>query len=487
MKPRRHILVEPERQLYSPFIEPLLSSLHSTYQHAASLAEVLDPETGLLHASQEDHHTDVASQLNTSLLIVANLTKKSSSGRKDDSNYAGAIGKHMLHTFYNSMFHHAQESIHRYGRVRMLAWLPDEDKASLLPRTVASRGKQAVQWDLVANISEVAGGSSYQESVLSARRHSELDTESERLVMQRTPYDAVRDASSRQPPPTKPVPASFSLDEAGLAAMRGSPNRAQWTDELVDLEERYKGGEFATKSKQGKRLRLLRTRRVTAYNSHQRAMDIVQRQRLLDRSELVPSMFDPPRDIPSGGLTPREEFAANLRTERRKLKREDLLFVDKCIDDQRAFDHVPPVLAWDRREVEPLWAEKNEFYPTKPLALLDFQPRSAVQWSRLDTPEKKLCFDYVTSTLIQQPGRSIIQGLEQMAHDGLVQFLEKVPSLRDPQRGGKLDLDDFRVRSIPVELFVDLALAWETWPFRPEVSTASVRLNRFGHETFVDG
>lgn len=486
MKPRRHILVEPERQLYNPFIEPLLSSSQSAYQHAASLAEVLDPETGLLRASQQEYHADIASDLNTSLLIVANATRRSDSGRKDDSNYAGAIGKHMLHGFYNSMFHHTQESLHRYGRVRMLAWLPDDDKASILPRTVASRGKQAVQWDLLADISEVAGGSSYQQSNLSARRHSELDIESERLVMQRTRSDPAKDAGSRQPPPTIPIPVSFNLDEAGLAAMRELPNRPQWTDELFELEERDKKGEFTAKSKQGKRLRVLRNRRVTAYNSHRRSMDIAQRQRLLDRSE-VPSTSDVGQDVLSGELKPSEEFTESLRTDRAKLKREHKLLVDKCIDDQRAFDHVPPVLAWDRREVEPLWAGKDEFYPSKMLALLDFQPRSNALLSRLDTPEKKLSFDHVTSALLQHPGRSIAQGLEQMVHDGLKQFLEKAPTLRDPRHGGKLDLDDFRIRSIPVELFVDLALAWETWPFRPELSATNVRLTRLGHETFING
>jgi mitochondrial transcription factor 1 len=486
VKPRRHILVEPERELYNPFIEPLLSSSPSVYQHAASLAEVLDPETGLLHAIRKECHEDAASDLNASLLIVANATRRGVTGRRDDSNYAGAIGKHMLHTFYNSMFHHAQESLHRYGRVRVLAWLPDDDKASVLPRTVASRGKQAVQWDLLANISEVAGGGSYQQSALSARRHYELDMESERVVMQRTFRNAVRDASSRQPPPTRPVPASFNLDEAGLAAMHKSPNRPKWTDELVDLEERYKMGDFAIKSKQGKRLRTLRNRRVTVYNSHRRAMDIAQRQRSLDRGHEVKSTSDIPQDIPSGELRPRDGVADGLRTERGKLQREYMLLVDKCIDDQRAFDHVPPVLAWDRREAEPLWAEKNEFYPSKTLALLDFQPRLTEFLSRLDTPGKKLCFDHVTSMLLQHPGKSVAQGLEQMVHDGLDQFLQKVPSLRDPQQGGRPDLDDFRIRSLPVELLVDLALAWESWPFRPEISTPNVRLDRLGYGTFVD-
>ena len=478
--------MEPERQLYSPFLEPLLSSPHSVYQHVQSLAQVLDPESGLLPKDGDPPH-DTGSELNASLLIVANLTRRSGGGRRDDSNYTGAIGKHMLHTFYNSMFHHAQESLHRHGRVRMLAWLPDDDKASVLPRTVASRGKQAVQWELLAAISEVTGGGSYQQSALSTRRHFELDMESERLVLQGSPSTVMTGATSRQAPPTRPLPASFGMDEAGLAALRESPDRLQWTDEMVDLEERCKNGEFEIKSKQGKRLGVLRNKRVTTHNMHGKSMGIAQRQRILDRSEAVPSPSNLPKAASPGESKPSEEFTQSLRTDRGKLKREHMLFTDKCIDDQRAFDHVPPVLAWDRREVEPLWTENSEFCPEKTLALLDFQPGATELLSRLNTPEKKLSFDYVTSTLLQHPGRSVNQGLEQMVHNGLEQFLEKVPSLQDPRQGGKKDLDDFRVRSLPLELFVDLALAWETWPFRPELSTMHVRLNRLGHEAFVNG
>lgn len=486
MKPRRHILVEPEKELYNPFIQPLLSSPQSAYRHAASLADALDPDTGILNATTKGHQRDKANGLNASLLIIANATRKKGSSKKDDSNYVGTIGKHMLHTLYSSIFHLAQENLHRYGSVRMLVWLPDEEKASIIPRTVASRGKQAVQWDLIANLSEVAGGGSYQESALSARRHYELDMESERLARQRTLCDTVADTKSRRPPPPRPVPASLDLDEAGLAAMRESPDRLKWTDELVDLEEQYKNGNLAIKSRQGKRLRALRSRRVTIHNQHRRCMDIAQKQRSLDTGDVGPSISTVTQDVTTRELKPRREVIEELRAERKKLQREYMLLVDKFIDDQRAFDHVPPVLAWDRREVEPLWVDKDEFYPSKPLALLDFQPRSTALLSRLDTPEKKLCFDHLTSTLLQNPGRSVLQGLEQMVHDGLDQFLEKVPSLRDSQKGGKQDLDDFRIRSLPIGLFVELALAWETWPFRPELPTTNVRSNRLGHGTFVD-
>jgi hypothetical protein len=170
--------------------------------------------------------------------------------------------------------------------------------------------------------------------------------------------------------------------------MRESPDRLKWADELADLEERYKKGDFAIKSKQGKRLRTLRSRRVTTHNQHQRCMEIVQKQRSVDRGEVGPSTSTVNQDNPTRELKPCREVIEELRTERKKLQREYMLLADKCIDDQRAFDRVPPVLTWDRREVEPLWVDEDESYPSKPLALLDFQPRSTALLLRLDTPEE---------------------------------------------------------------------------------------------------
>ena len=50
-----------------------------------------------------------------------------------------------------------------------------------------------------------------------------------------------------------------------------------------------------------------------------------------------------------------------------------------------------------------------------------------------------------------------------------------------------MDLDDVRVRSLPSDLIFDLALAWESWPFRSEITTIQLRMGQSGNDLFADG
>lgn len=467
--------MEADQERYASFIEPLLATPQSTYEHVTSLAEVFRPGTGALHAQQHGPggSEQNSSNVNKSLLFIANLTIRS--GRKEDPNYAGAVSKHMLHTFYNNMLRHTESDLHKYGLVRMLAWLPDEDKASIIPRTVMSRTKQAIQWELVAAVNEVAGGNFYQESPLLYRRQLEVDLESQRLIARKPLRGSLKAPAQRLPPSPQPPSANLPLDEAGLTAMRRSPHRPAWTDELVDLEQKCTAGALEMISKQYKRLKVLRAKRATAYNWHQQCLEITHSQRTLDRYErnLATSSHNSP-GTSRVDLGAHHDLATTLRGDRLRLPNHNAKLVNKYIDDQRAFDSDPPVLAWDRRNAEPLWANKDEFFPERTLALVDFQPDPSFM-TRLDTHDKKLCFDHVVSLLFQLPGNTVRKALEGLVHDGVEQFLERVPSLLDPLQGGKADLDELRIRSLPVQLFVDLALAWESWPFRPNSSTFNLQ------------
>ncbi len=477
-------MVEPERKLYGNFIEPLLLPPQSAYRHAASIADVLVPSTGLLDEIQPDNNSKVQLAVNKSLIIIANLTAKTQARRYQDANYTGAMAKHMLYALYVAMLLYPQESLHRYGLVRMLAWLPGEDKTSIIPRTAVSRTKQSIQWDLAANPVEIASASSHLTSPLWHRRHFELDLESERLVSARKRPEPADEARERCPPSSEPLPVSYDIDAAGLEAMRKSPHRPEWTDELAELEEQYVAGNITSKSKEEKRLRILRSKRLTQHNQHRRVLEIAQQQRTLDQAEKALSgsgYYGRKSDLSSEAS---RKVAANLKKEREKLPRHRRLAVDKYVDDQRAFDHKPPVLAWDRREAEPLLVDREEFVPRKPLALIDFQPDPSLM-APLDTIEKRMAFNEIVSTLLQQPGNSVYQALQSMVHDALPQFLERVPGLQDPLQGGKLDLHDFRIRSLPVNLFVDLALAWESWPFRTEALKWGQ--DQFAGQRFADG
>jgi len=306
--------------------------------------------------------------------------------------------------------------------------------------------------------------------------------ESQRSVAAKGPNIPL-EIPGRCPPLPEPSPASLELNAAGLAALRDSPHRPTFVDELVDLEEQYTSGHIVDNSKQAQRLTFLRNKGRAIQNLHRRGTKIAQTQRGLDREEKQLLMLSSSNTEKAEKLKLNVAAATALKHERNSLVRHLRITVDKYIYDQRAFDHEPPVLAWDRREAEPLWAKKDEFWPPKTLALIDFQPDQSFI-TQLETKEKRLCFDEIVSTLLQHPGSTVREVLQKLVHDGLEQFLERVPRLRDPLQGGKPDLDDLRIRSLPVQLFVDIALAWENWPFRPESSNMHRLQDQLNNKTF---
>ncbi len=146
--------------------------------------------------------------------------------------------------------------------------------------------------------------------------------------------------------------------------------------------------------------------------------------------------------------------------------RHDLaLLAKKYIDDRRGFEQQPPLLQWDRRTAEPLLVKDEEFYPHQKLALLDIQPVPDVL-EKLNDFDKRTCFDYLCSILFRNRSQPARIDLEAIAQGGLHEFLEKVPDIRNPLKGGQPNLDDLRSRTLPIDLLVQLALALEKWPFR---------------------
>jgi len=118
--------------------------------------------------------------------------------------------------------------------------------------------------------------------------------------------------------------------------------------------------------------------------------------------------------------------------------------------------------------------------------LADLQPKID-NFAQLNTPERLFCFNHIVSILLQTPSRSLRQSLEQLVEGGIEGFLERVPSLQDTSKGGRANLDDLRTRSLPLDLFIDIALAWETWPFRPDLFTIEARLRQQATPMFADG
>ena len=437
--------------------------------------------------------------------------------------FVGSSGKYQMHGFYTSMCQQGV-GLHKFGLARLLAWMPDGDKLSILPRSVAARSKQAIEWDTVADVHEIAGGTCYQIGRIPERRMYTLDLESGRNVEAKAAESGI-DTQLRRPPEPARLPGSYDPNKKGeLQELQNSPYKPAWIDQLLHLEKMDQDGtirkldqkqrsrvaaqiaveeEFNPLKYDGlsypivqmakrnhelglchsverRKLRILQNTSVAQYNKHMKIIQITEDVRKLERL----SRNTPPQREVDADQKEILELRGKIDIERAKFTREKHLAVNKHIDDFRAFDQAPPVLSWDRRITEPLLAQRDEFYPRKTLALLDVKPRPAPNLSsRLDTLEKQICFEHVLVVLLRGGSRPIAIALRELIPGGVEQFLERVPSLQDPAKGGSRDLSDLRSRSLPSETFVDLALAYESWPFRPDIASLRSKLNDSSYET----
>jgi mitochondrial transcription factor 1 len=476
LKPRHHVLVEPDRKAYEPYIDPLLSQQGSRYRHVPLLSDLFKPSGSEYLPEQKPVTSKVTSKgsTNDSLLILANIPKLESSQARS----RGSASTRNLHQYINGMLNQ-EKSFHHYGVVRMLAWLPDDEKAPFLPRTITDRKRFTVRLDLVARVSEIAGGAVDTMPLHQAKRQHDLTLESEQLAGQRAKVTGVWNPQNRRPPPSTPPWYQIGLGDDAYEQLRRLPNKLPWHDELLALHDAWskgrdkiekgpskaKRGAGRPRSKEPEKLRLLQTKFTTVRKANIVAQEWAKRQMELDKAE-IRSLTE--GLMPSEMAARREAIrtkAAELHGEMEKGRKDLALLARKYIDDRRGFDQNPPLLQWDRRIAEPLLVTNDDFYPPKKMALLDIKPAPNAL-NQLSDFDKRTCFEYLCSSLFRNPAQAVSKDLTAVVQGGLADFAQKVPNLINPLQGGNANLDDLSTRTLPINLIVQLALALETWPFR---------------------
>lgn len=57
------------------------------------------------------------------------------------------------------------------------------------------------------------------------------------------------------------------------------------------------------------------------------------------------------------------------------------------------------------------------------------------------------------------------EALDKLQH-GLSQIMDSCPSLRDPDKGGRMNMHHLRVRVLTAEMIEELVKAYRDWPFK---------------------
>ena len=424
--------------------------------------------------------------INDTLLVFANVPGLKAAQSK--SNASAAV-PNMQQYVYGMMNQH--RSIHHYGMVRMFAWVTDDEKSAILPRTITDRRRTSVMLDLVAQVSEIAGGTVSEANPSKARRRHDLPIQSAQLVAERAKALGIRDPDSRRHPPPIPIWYELGLGSDALDQLRNLPHKLPWQDELLALEDSWRksqqevGKQSSETIKSGGtpppkvpvRLQRLRSQYLTIRKTKAIAQDWADRQSEIDKAEV---------DLFTGGRSPsehsamREEIqlkAATLHSDMDQGRKDLGVLARRYIDDRRGFEQHPPLLQWDRRTAEPLAVKDDEFYPAKKMALLDIKPVPEALDS-LNNFDKQICFQYLCHILFSNPSLSTRNALETVFQGDLDDFVERVPDLSNPLKGGNPDLNDLRVRTLPLDFLVQLALALESWPFRKQTPEMILSIRR---------
>ncbi|MCJ1432476.1 hypothetical protein MMC27_001833 [Xylographa pallens] len=489
LKPRRHILVEPLHNAYNQFLRPLVEKAGSRYALADTdslwdrwnlgdyLEKDLLPEQAHLAEPELRSHDG-----NTTLLILANMSqnRRTHSDRivahkSSDSQFKALEFVRALET---------RSGFHSKGPVRMLMWMSDPDKINFLPRTTSSRRRLSVYNELFCDVEEIVG------DVLgphTTRRESYIDLQSALLTAERMREENIvvpmkrMDALPRKLR-SEGLDAVIQSTRYNDGAMHGERT---WHKELHDLREGFANGSYSQfvggppgfdekKRKSGdmgispefKKFQLL-VRTEKDQRNKKTVVDQILMEDAHIRAKQLALVSHHHLDDVSRQKAIQELDELNGRYTKLLARQTDVRInsVHFFADDRVAWSGDSSLLLWDHRNAEPIVAQADEFYTSKALALLDFRPKASSTNSLTAVQQKYL--DDILLSFFVTPGFSIAAALDAMAPGAAEAIIPKARSLRDPRRGGRMDLDHLRVRVLTPEMLQEIAVAWDGWLFKP--------------------
>ena len=475
MKPRRHILIEPDADMYRPVLDSLLNAPDSRYTHVQKsglvwphLQTILSPQY-LPEQHKPAREDPKLEEKNNTLLVLVNLGFWPMKGYRGFNSMAQLV----LYQFMTAS--RTRSLFQRYGRVRFLVWTNDDEKHIVMPRDILSRKKSSAEIEIAfEEVNEVAS-STIDKAVYQRRTFAEEEALG-RLVVERMSKAGYTTPQGRESvllqqlqgklPPTEPRPWAASKQQLDL---------------VKETQEKFDSGKaqvFMDSPQSGKKMHTPEYRKLAKMlimvkyhvNRMQKARSIFERyvklihlhKQIVDQKKTGADVTVLQRDLQEG-MTEWEIELSSSSIDTQSI-------TNSLVDDYRATSPELPLLNYDRRKYEPLLVRDDEFFPAQPLCLLDFQP--AANWALITDQNSqggahRDALEYIVGTFFTTPAQSVNATLKSLwpgAHEWIV---DRCPSLKDPSKGGAVDLDTLRARSVTREMFKEILEAWSTWPFRP--------------------
>ncbi|KAH6605793.1 hypothetical protein Trco_004946 [Trichoderma cornu-damae] len=450
LEPRNHIMMDLDAELYSPFLKELTSKENVKLIPKSGiiwkdLFEMI--QTNLCH-QQASSTSDAEPKRNDTLLVTANLStfpKKAFLG-------FDSISTMVMYQFMSSI--KSSSLFQKYGLVRMLLWVNDEEKRRLIPKSLNRRKRGSFEAELACEwIHEVAGQELEAESRY-ALRDEWINKESGLNTLSRMQALGLKVPEGREAKTYKESLKSQELIGKKLAGVHVPSIARPFKKELEDLEHEFEEEHVEVPN----RLRFLRSREKLETNHSNMFLELLQEhEKISAMATEDPSEFEKANEAWNERI---DNLKKNQRREFNVLR-----------DGYHLFRQDPPTLLWDRRAYEPLTAKPDEFFPNAPTALLDVQPKAMHPLLRQIGPSSNHAGD-VSDIMLRfwwnqtlQPAHKAMEGL----WPGFSDLIAEVPSLRDARRGGMpmTGHGSLSARCVNEEQWTELLETWMRWPFHP--------------------
>ncbi|KAF4892638.1 hypothetical protein CGCF415_v012926 [Colletotrichum fructicola] len=467
LKPRQHILMEPDASLYTSFLEPLLARPNTKLIPSSGL---LWNELGsaLAHVDNQTPRPKgpgITPERNDTLLVTANL---SLFPKKRYGNFESIAGL-VLFQLLNSI--HTGQLFQKYGLVRMLVWTGSDDYQSILPKFIQARKKVAMEAEATCEwIAPVAVPDVTEQSGWYARDRW-IDVDSTTATLARMKENGMAIPKGRKMESTKRAEPYVAGGKRYAGTMPPDIYRP-YLDELEELAAEEKSGKITKESDLKKFKRLVTLRSMAKKHSAEPEVYKALLDELYDLGHLRQ------QGIPEKEISERERAWNEKVMALNKNEKIDFRLVK---DNAHIFLQDPPVLLWDKRPYEPIAAKANEFYPNVGCTLLDIQPKAMHPLLREIGPESSRAgdlFELIQRSMMGASLDPVSKALERIwpgASDGI---LPHCPSLRDPARGGLPGSGQAELcpRMMNQEQWAELLEAFMSWPFRPRYEELIGRL-----------
>lgn len=463
LEPRSHLLLEPEEDFYKPYLEPLLQRPGTKLLRRSGivweeLSSVLTPEH-LPHQVERRYTTSETPERNDTLLVTINLSLYP----KKRFRTFGSLVQLVLFQLISSI--RPGSLLQRYGLVRMLIWVADEEKANLVPRNLQRRKKTVVETELSTEwVCEIAGADHVDETGTKPsswfKRDMSIDMEQTGKVLRRMRKQKLVTPPGRETLALREV-LELGRRKGAVAGRQGIRITRSYMGEKEKLESDFDAGMFNESSNEHKRLKTLQywTNWNTKRDDH--------------ISKLLQMRAKAIGLIKKGDTTGKaQKLADDLEYEVNTLDKNLRLQYLLARDNLHAVQTDPPILSWDNRYAEPLVVKPTEFFPNVPCALLDVQPGAAAPILRDMGPNSTRAgdmFDLILRSLMSHATHPISKALDLIYPGAGEGIYPNCPSLRDPHLGGSPmpGWGELTPRSLTRDQFVDVIKAWTEWPFHP--------------------